>query len=291
MKKVFDRLKYKSYVVFGGILKVVFHIVAPAKLNPDKEVSEMKLVMFCGRAGAKLLKPVLISIYKRWKKVPKVVIVTDGTDPEFVRQYMKFWPYPFTIKTWKDQAAYFSKQNKDGLAQYAQNDIWGKKLVSILAEAEAGPTLYCDTDVLWFDEPRLPDSKVGMRMASDDLHCYSDPMIKFFSKEKLLARGPLNAGVLYVNGSMYEKYPGFDKVVEFLRDRYDNRTEQTTFAMLADATGDSWSLDDIILTTEDRYWPFIPSYYKSTRHFARHHVMTKKWWFWRDAIYVVLKNK
>jgi hypothetical protein len=129
-------------------------------------------------------------------------------------------------------------------------------------------------------------------MASDDVHCYSEPMIKFFKKEHLMAKGPLNAGVIYVNGSMYEKYEDFEKVVEYLSLHFDNRTEQTTFAMLANEIGDSWSLNDILLTTEDKYWPIIPPYFgKDKNQFARHHVLTKRWWFWRDAIYVILSKK
>jgi hypothetical protein len=292
MKTIFNKIRDKGYVVFGLILKFLFHILSP-KIKKDKELSEIKLMMFCGQSGAKMLKPVLTSIYMSWKKMPTVVIVTDGTDPKYTNQFMQFWPYPYTIKTWKEQAEYYAGKDKNGLVKYAENDIWGKKLISILAEAEAAPTLYCDTDVVWFDEPRLPSGRdVSIRMASDDVHCYSEPMIKFFKKEHLMAKGPLNAGVIYVNGSMYEKYEDFEKVVEYLSLHFDNRTEQTTFAMLANEIGDSWSLNDILLTTEDKYWPIIPPYFgKDKNQFARHHVLTKRWWFWRDAIYVILSKK
>jgi len=285
-------LKYLTYVTLGRGLKSVFNIVSPRKLDPSREVSDMKLMMFCGKSGTKMLKPVLISIYKRWKKIPKVVIVTDGTDVEQIKQSVTFWPYPLTVKTWKDCADYFAKQNKKELVAYAEKNIWGKKLISILAEGEQAPTLYCDTDVLWFDEPSLPhDNSVAIRMASDDLHCYSEPMIRHFKTDDLLKKNPLNAGVIYVNGSMFSRYRDFDKVTQYLSEHYDNRTEQTTFAMLANEIGDTWSLNDILLTTEDTYRPFPTYYGKDKKHFARHHVSTKKWWFWRDAIYVVMSDK
>jgi len=69
-------------------------------------------------------------------------------------------------------------------------------------------------------------------------------------------------------------------------------SEQTTFALLADRFGDTWTLEEIILTTKDVHWPLLPRYLFSGTQFARHHVATKHSWFWRDALFILfLKNK
>jgi len=61
--------------------------------------------------------------------------------------------------------------------------------------------------------------------------------------------------------------------------------------MIADKLGDRWTLDEILLTTGDVHWPIIPKYLFSGNHFARHHVVTKHSWFWRDALYILLFKK
>jgi hypothetical protein len=102
----------------------------------------------------------------------------------------------------------------------------------------------------------------------------------------------INCGVVYLSGSVYDHYPDFEALMQFMRIFNEPFSEQTTFALLADRLADTWSPDEIILTTKDLHWPLIPRYLFSGAQSARHHVATKHSWFWRDALFILLrKNK
>ncbi len=286
----------KFYIGMCMPFKILFKFLTPKELSREREVSDLNLLLFSGAKGLKSLKAVLLSIYTTWEKVPYVTIVTDGTPNEYFEQAMKFWPYPYQVKSWKDVAAVQRAKGRHNLVEFAEQNVYARKLLAMVPEAENKPTLYCDTDVLWFGEPRLPalSSKEGFvfRMSSDNAHYYHMPTIRYFGRQDMLEKGPLNSGVLYMYGSVYDHHPGFDEELAFLKlFAEDNFPEQMAFALIADKLGDRWTRDEIILTIEDLRWPLIPKYFFSGHHFARHHVLTKKTWFWRDALYILLFKK
>lgn len=282
----------KSYTAIGYIFKFLFRLFTPRKLSGEREVSDLNLLLFSGAKGLRSLKAVLLTIYRTWEKIPHVSIVTDGTPNEYFQQAMAFWPYPYTIRSWKDLAAIHKAKGRDNLVAFAELNVYARKVIAVLAEAETRPTLYCDTDVVWFGEPRLPApasrESFVFRMSSDNMHCYHMPIIRYFQRQDMLEKRPLNSGVMYMSGSLFDHWPEFDEVMAFCKLFDDPFPEQTSFALIADRLGDRWSLDEIILTIKDLRWPLIPRYFFSNGHFARHHVMTKKSWFWRDALYILL---
>src|SRR5262249_5678536 len=148
-----------------------------------------------------------------------------------------------------------------------------------LAEGEQRPVLYCDTDVLWFNEPRLPEpvapGHCTMRMSTDDVHCYHLPAIRYLNRQDMLEKPPMNAGVVYVDGSVHDNYPNLEELLQFMRIFNEGPAEQMTFAMLTDRLGDNWTLEEIIINTKDKYWPPLPRYPFSGTQMARHHVATK----------------
>jgi len=282
----------KFYTGIGLIFKTLFKVLTPKKLSPGREVSDLNLLLFSGAKGLKSLKAVLLTIYKTWDKIPHVTIVTDGTPTEYFEQAMTFWPYPHKIKSWKELAALHKAKGRVNLVEFAELNVYARKVIAVLAEAEERPTLYSDTDVVWFGEPRLPAPAARgsfvFRMSSDNAHCYHMPVIRYFQRQDMLEKGPLNSGVMYMAGSLFDHYPEFEEVMAFCKLFEEPFPEQTSFALIADKLGDRWNLDEIILTIKDLRWPLIPGYFFSGNHFARHHVMTKKSWFWRDALYVLL---
>jgi hypothetical protein len=282
----------KFYAGMGLIFKTIFKIFTPKKLPAGREVSDLNLLLFSGAKGLKSLKAVLLTVYNTWEKIPHVTIVTDGTPAEYFEQAMTFWPYPHKIKTWKEVAEIHRSKGRKNLVEFAELNVYARKIIALLNEAEIRPTLYSDTDVVWFGEARLPapapKGSFVFRMSSDNMHCYHMPIIRYFGKQDMLERGPLNSGVMYMSGSVYDHYQGFEELMAFCKLFDEPFPEQTTFALLADKLGDRWSLDEIILTIKDLRWPLIPGYFFSGNQFARHHVMTKKSWFWRDALYILL---
>jgi len=293
---LWDIFVYKFYSGLGYFFRFLFMIFSRNKLSGKKEMSGMNMMLFCGKKGAKMIKPLLLSVYCRWNKVPFVTIVSDGVPAELLLKFMQFWPFPYKVRQWEEAAAFHREKGRKALAGYAENNIMGRKFASILAEAEMHPTLYCDTDVLWFAEPTLPEGsppgRFTMRMASDNLTCYSADLLKGMKREDMFTRRSLNSGVIYMSGSAAAAIGDFDKLTELLLTDNNFFAEQTAFALIADQAGDWWSLQDIILTTGDKHWPIFPGYFfRNKKNFARHHVVTKNSWFWRDALYIILFNR
>jgi hypothetical protein len=296
---------YKAYSLLGHACRILFSLFSAKKLRPEKEVSDINLLFFSGQKGAKMLKAVILSVHQTWEKVPHITIITDGTPVAIIEKQLAFWPYPYTLKTWEDAAAFHQDKGRHSLIEWSRINVFAKKLLSILAEAEARPTLYCDTDILWFAEPRLPEPQLTesgspashspetttgftMRMSRDNTHCYHMPLIRYLNRHDMLEKPAWNAGLIYLSGSPYDHYKDFGQLMDFVKIFNEGHSEQLTFALMADRLGDSWTLDEVIINTRDLHWPLIPRYYFSGSQFARHHVLTKNSWFWRDALYILL---
>jgi hypothetical protein len=287
-----DILVYKFYSGMGRIFKIFFLMLFPKKLSADRALTDLNLLIFSGERGGKMLKAVLLSVYNTWDQIPMITIATDGTPVAYFEKILKFWPFPYSIKVWNEYAAFHTAKDGGNLAIFGERNLLARKLLAVLAEGENRPTLYCDTDVLWFGEPRLPVpspmDKPVFRMSTDNAHFYHLPVIRYFNRQDMLEKTPLNSGVVYISGSVYDHYPEFKELIGFVKIFDEPFAEQTTFALIGEKLGDRWNANEIILTTKDLHWPLIPKYFFSGDHFARHHVMTKHSWFWRDALYILL---
>jgi hypothetical protein len=285
----------KFYNLLGHTCRFAFNLAFPGKLSADKPLAETDLLLFSGYKGAKMMKAVLLSIYYNWDKIPRLTLVSDGTPKDVLQAALLFWPYPYEIKSWEDCAAWHRRKGRETIIDFARVNPYARKLLSVLAEAEQKPVFYCDTDVLWFAEPRLPapsPDHCTMRISRDNLHCYHPPAIRYLNRQDLMEKPAVNCGVVFLSGSVYDHYPDFEGLMRFMRIFNEPFAEQTTFALLADQLGDTWTPEEIILSTKDMHWPLIPRYLFSGTQLARHHVATKHSWFWRDALFILLqKNK
>lgn len=306
-------LSYKVYSLLGRTCRLAFTLTLPRKLTATKPLADTDLLLFSGRKGAGMMKATLLSIYYNWEKVPRLTLISDGTPKEVFEEVLRFWPYPYRIKSWEDCADWHRQRGRKAIIDFAHVNPYARKLLSVLAEAEERPVFYCDTDVLWFAEPPLPttpaspaeaSAKAGhevsakggheasaqppcvMRISRDYDHFYHPPAIRYLNREDLLKKPAVNCGVVYLSGSVYDNYPGFESLMEFMRIFNEPFSEQTTFAILADRFGDTWTLDEIMLNTKDLHWPLLPGYLFSGTQVARHHVATKHSWFWRDALVI-----
>jgi hypothetical protein len=288
-------IAYKLYSLLGKCCRMAFTAFFPGKLSAEKPLSDTDLVLFSGLRGAPMMKAVLLSIYYNWEKIPRLTIVSDGTPIDVLEKAMQFWPFPYEIKPWTDCADFHLARGRQSLVDFAKLNPYSRKLLTVLAEAETRPILYCDTDVLWFAEPRLPAHQPGngctMRISLDNDYHYHLPAIRWLDRFDLMDKPAFNCGVIYLSGSVYDNYPGFAELIHFMRIFTEPFAEQTTFALLADRFGDTWTLEEIINSTADAYWPLIPKYFFSGGQLARHHVATKHSWFWRDALFLVLLKR
>lgn len=284
-------MKLKILFRIGSLLQTISKHRKPILFGEKGRKDEFKLVYFSGLNGLDYLNASLDSIGVSWKMLPDVVIISDGSSIVEMRKKIRPWPGHVEVIDWSTCAAYFKSKGNFNLARYAENELWGKKFVSILYCFEHFKTLYSDTDVLWFNEPRLAnDPAPFMCMSSDIEQCFSEPMFAALGED--LADCPaLNAGVIYGHGD-FSAYGKWQEMCEFLAERPDNRTEQTGFAILANTFGSIWSLNDIVLATDDIQKIQPVRKMNGVSAFARHYVNTKWWLFWRDYfLYVNTKAK
>jgi hypothetical protein len=298
----------KFYNALGHSCRLAFSLVAPRKLKAVKPLSTTSLLLFSGYRGAKMMKAALLSIYYNWDTIPRLTLVSDGTPKEVLEKALQFWPYPWEIKSWEDCATWHRNKGREAIIDFARVNPYARKLLSVIAEAETRPIFYCDTDVLWFSEPRLPSpaepnlhptteprlpstTACVMRISRDNAHHYHPPAIRHLNRQDLMQKPAINCGVVYLAGSVYDHYPDFEELMQFMRIFNEPFSEQTTFALLADRFGDTWTLDEIILTTKDQHWPLLPRYLFKGTQSARHHVATKHSWFWRDALIIALQKQ
>ncbi|MDN3657492.1 hypothetical protein QWZ08_17700 [Ferruginibacter paludis] len=286
------KLKHKIIFKFFDIMRTSnIHRLYNTKKSP-KLTSDFKLVYFCGAEGINYLNASLVSIHKYWNTLPEILIISDGTPLEKIQSQLVPWPKKVDLISWKEAADHFRNTGNKDLADYAQNELWGKKYVSILYCAAQFPLLYSDTDILWFADPqkKLPLTHPVLKMGNDILHCYSNEMLEALNLTALNNQAPLNAGLIFANGD-FSAYPGWVSICKYLKEKADFRTEQTSFAILNKYFNpeDFFSLDEVLIKINDEYsFQFTR---KAHKHIlARHYVNMKSTTFWRDFMYMLAKK-
>lgn len=280
-----------------GLPRVYRRILARIHLSPvgPKEVLDLTLVMFGGREHLPLIRESLASLQAHWAGSPRLHLVSDGSlDASSAAEIISWWPAPARLSDWSAVAEDIAARGEVGrlLARFARREVMGRKLVSIVAGAASGPTLYTDADVLWFDDlQRLGgldwrDGKpAALKVSQDTQRSYDDRLVP----EALpgLADGPaLCAGFLMAEGDLLEACE-LQQVLEFAAREGVGVSEQTIVAEMArQLGGSSWPLSLVESRFDDRY-RVTPSFPKA-RWVARHYLAPARHLFWHDAFHLRL---
>jgi hypothetical protein len=223
---------------------------------------------------------------KAWDKIPaKVIVISDGSwDLKDGARYIDFWPGEIIFESWHESAQYHKNKGRNFLYSYASGHVFGKKLSAILRHGELGPTIYADTDVLWFKSPfKELDTECALRLTIDNSYNYDLNLVTILNGHSVLIRPPINAGVVYINGNMFLRSTILEHAIEIVAGKPDHFSEQTILALLADELGATWPLERITASIDDIFWPLYPSYKRDYKNLiARHYVWAMKWLFWRD---------
>jgi hypothetical protein len=268
--------------------------------DDDRLTFPYKMVFMSGKSGIAYLNACLVSIYHTWDQLPEIVVISDGTPLSLFDRELIDWPRKIDVILWEEAAAYFREKGNTDLCQYAQNIVYGRKFISLLYMASKFPILYCDTDVLWFAQPELPEMpemsgdapfiKMGVDVGKG---FYTEEILLHLEEEKCFANAPFNSGLMYLHGdfSSYPKWPALCRYLSGHKTRIPGTefSEQTAFAILNNHfNGRSWwKPTEILIKTDDEYGLAY-----TRKHFpdimARHYVHTKPTAFWRDFIYMAL---
>jgi len=273
------------------------NLAAHYKLKEDnRETTPFKLVFFTGASGLNYLNSSLISIYKFWKKIPEICIVSDGTPKDVLNKGLIKWPKIVDIFSWEECALSFKEKGNTHLYNYATNVLIGKKLTGLLYCAEKFPILYSDTDVLWLNSPSEiefdTNRKPQIKMSNDIGFFYTKELLENLNEQNCFNTTPYNSGVMFLNGD-FSVYPKWKALSEYLGTHHNMGwfSEQTTFAILNNFFNPNnfFKRDEVLINVDDAYsLKYTKKKYPNV--LARHYVNVKGTTFWRDFTYMFFKK-
>jgi len=288
--RITNSLAFKIPTLYRLILK--YFSSSPAK----KEITftdEYDLVILCGATQVDMLKECLKSIYKRFEKIPHVFVFTDlDVDMDECRKAVKWFPASnINIIRGSDCLNYHLKHKKESLIAFAKNNPMGLKMAAILQMLNAGkPIIYCDTDVLWYQDPLpvikpyLDNPEVEIVMSEDFHPSYDQSLIEKAELKSLYNQPYFCAGILLVKRLSEKTRQSLDSLLKDVEHQSNHYSEQTIFAYL-NKEGNNLALNknEFLLLTEDQYdlkQKPLPGL------IARHYIGPVRHLFWRDALWL-----
>ncbi len=259
----------------------------PAPTAPDKPDAGFEMLSFAGIEQLELMRQSFWSIGASWPVLPALRIVSDGSiDPAELKSAMAWWPRPVTAERWEAVAQRHADRGRPELAALAEKNKLGRKLAAVLDAGLITPTLFGDTDLLWFRGPPplpSPGSAPVLKMAGDIRPSF-DPAIFHHAGADAFAQPPfLNSGACFISGDVYTA-AGLGPIAQWASQHDQYFTEQTLLIYACKQLGgDAWPIDQIYLNTDDAVRSRAERQYLQTA-FARHYVGDVRHWFWRDVL-------
>ncbi|MEE3715172.1 hypothetical protein V2H45_00270 [Tumidithrix elongata RA019] len=288
MKKVKNSFAFRS----GGIYRFLVKLFPPPYFRFRPKAPILFLSM-CGYKHLDLLQQSLQSLHQSWTVIPKLQIYSDGTvKVNEIERMLLWWKGEKKISSWETCFLPTSGLDSKILLEFARSNPVGRKLAVILHHGRNEPTLWCDTDILWFSQlPCLQDllqleSDLVLKTSSDYQSAYGS----FVDTLPHLNQYPyINTGIVYLNGDLLNKLD-LDNLLKKASNFSDHFTEQAILAEAVFQVGlPCWSIDEIFCGANDNQTLAIT--YESKPWIARHYTGLVRHLFWRDTLALKLGIK
>ena len=259
----------------------------PIKALPPKSESGMHYVTLVGRAHWLLLRESMFSLYRSWKELPTITVVSDGswTAADFYPVF-SWWPGRINVLSREQIIADADAAGERELARYAEASGWGLKVASIVLLARRGPVLFVDADILWFADPvnllgpsDVWDDPRGVR----ESNCYQHRNLALRFCPEALEPPFVNGGILALHGEFLPADLLRAMVNEALADPDDGAFEQTIIAA-AVHKGLGLLPTKMSFVEFDDIDKFCHRNMKSEGYYSRHYVNWMRHLFYRDAL-------
>jgi hypothetical protein len=255
-------------------------------LRPKPE-SGLCYLTIAGGSHWLLLRESLFSVYRSWKKLPTVTVVSDGSwSPADFYPVFSWWPGKINILSREQIIADADAAGERELAQYAEASAWGLKLASIVLLARREPVLFVDADILWFADPAdllgpvdLWAKPRGVR----EIHCYQHRDLALRFCPRVLEPPFVNGGILALHGKFLAQDILRAMVHEALADPNDGTFEQTIIAT-AVHSGAGLVPTEISLVAFDDIHRLCHRNMRREGYYSRHYVYWMRHLFYRDAL-------
>ncbi len=282
LTRVRNSAAYRSSAVYRLLLRLV-----PPPATRSRPELPLTLLTFGGAAHLAMIEQLLASVHRAWPRLPRVRVVSDGSLPlAAAREALAWWPGSCELAVWTDTIPALRAAGHDHLVRFAEREPMGRKLAAVAASAAAGPTVYCDADVLWFRFPASLQRLLAMPppalVMSEDPHPAYDPALVPGLLPHLAAPPHSCAGLLYAAGDFLGACEVED-LLAYAAAHGIGVTEQTILAEVSHQLGGGlWPAREIALVEGDRF-TMAPSF-RGCAWAARHYVGQVRHIFWRDAL-------
>ena len=265
----------------------------PIKPLPPKPEAGVNYLTIAGRTHWLILRESLFSLYRSWKKLPTITVVSDGSwsSADFYPVF-SWWPGKINILSREQIIAQADAAGERELAQYAEASGWGLKLASIVLLARREPVLFVDADILWFKDPAdlLGPSEFWARprgVREPDCYQHSEMALRFCPE--VMEPPFINGGIVALHGEFLPAEILRAMVHQALADPTDGAFEQTIIAS-AVHMGAGLLPGKINLVAFDDIHRFCHRNMKSEGYYSRHYVNWMRHLFYRDAFNLRLQR-
>jgi hypothetical protein len=265
----------------------------PIKPLPPKLESGLCYLTIAARTHWLLLRESMFSLYRSWKDLPTVTVVSDGSwSTEDFYPVFSWWPGKINVISRGQIVAQAADAGEPELAQYAEASGWGLKLASIVLLARREPVLFVDADILWFTDPAdllgaadLWAKPRGVR----ESNCYQHREMALRFCPQVLESPFVNGGIVALHGEFLPADMLRAMVHEALGDPQNGAFEQTIIAsavhMGAGLLPGQINLVEFDDTDRLRYRNM-----KQEGYYSRHYVNWMRHLFYRDALKLRLQR-
>lgn len=259
----------------------------PIKPLPPKPESGLYYLTIGGRTHWLMLRESMFSLYRSWKKLPTITVVSDGSwsAADFYPVF-SWWPGRVNILSREQIIAQADAAGERELTQYAEASAWGLKVASIVLLARREPVLFVDADILWFADPADllgPSESWSKPRGVREIHCYQHREMALRFCPKVLEPPFVNGGILALHGDFMTPEMLRAMVHEALADPKDGTFEQTIIATAVHA-GAGLLPNETNLVAFDDIDTFCHRNMSSQGYYSRHYVYWMRHLFYRDAL-------
>ena len=266
----------------------------PIKRLPPKVESHVNYLTIAGRSHWLMLRESMFSIYRSWKNLPTIIVVSDGSwlESDFYPVF-SWWPAKINVLSREEIIAQAEAAGERELAQYAEASGWGLKVASIVLLARREPVLFVDADILWFKDPADilgPSDAWANPRGVRESNCYQHRDMALHFCPKALEPPFVNGGILALHGEFLTPEMLRAMVRKALTDPKDGAFEQTIIAT-AVHRGAGLMPGNISLVEFDDINGLRHRNMRSEGYYSRHYVNWMRHLFYRDAFKLRLQSR
>jgi hypothetical protein len=254
---------------------------------PPKPESGLCYLTIGSRTHWLLLRESMFSLYRSWKKLPTITVVSDGSwsAADFYPVFC-WWPGKINVLSREHIIAQADAAGVRELAQYAEASAWGLKVASIVLLARREPVLFVDADILWFKDPADlfgPSDFWAEPRGVRESNCYQHRDMALRFCPEVLEPPFVNGGILAMHGEFLPEGILRAMVHEALADPEDGTFEQTIIATAVKLRGEFFP-EKLSLVEFDDVHRFRSRDMQDEGYYSRHYVNWMRHLLYRDAL-------